>query len=147
MTKPDFDVLISSEILRTCREYVSPDKIFASCTYGPRVYGCLGDRANINLLLVLQAYNPKIRHFAKKFGDVRVLILAMAQEAFESDVELGQFGEIVAEIIALPYRPLVNADYLEEMELEMKKRLIIELLRNIIWQYPELSTELLIEPE
>jgi len=147
MTTPDSDVSIRSEILRICRESVSPDEIFASCTYGPRVYGYLGDRANINLLLVLQTHRPKIRHFAKKFNDVEVSILAMTLEAFESDVELGQFGEIVAEIIALPYHSLVNADYLEEMEVKIKRRFVLELLRNIIWQYPDLSTELLIEPE
>ena len=147
MTTPDFDVSIRPEILRICRESVSPEEIFASCTYGPRVYGCLGDRVDMNLLLVLQTYHPKIRHFAKKFHDARVSILVMTLEAFESDVELGQFGEIVAEVITLPYRPLLNADYLEEMEVKMKRRFVLELLRNIIWQYPELSTELLVKPE
>lgn len=147
MTKPDFDVLSMPEILRVCRQSVSSSEIFASCAYGPRVYGHFDDRAKINLLLVLRTYAPKMRHFAKRFDDVRISILAMTSEAFESDVEVGQFGEIVAEIIALPYRPLANANYLEEMEVKLKRRFVLELLRNVIWQYPELSNEVLIEPE
>ncbi len=147
MITPDFDVISTPEILGICRESVSSHEIHALCAYGPRVYGHFDDRASVNLLLVLRNYSPKMRHFRKSFDNVRVSILAMSLEAFESDVELGQFGEIAAEIIALPYRPLVNAEYLKEMEVKMKRRFVLELLRNLIWQYPELSTELLIEPE
>ncbi len=73
--------------------------------------------------------------------------MAIDKKVFETDVEEAKYGEFVAEVIALPYRPWINSRYLEEMEVKMKKRFVLELLKNIILQYPELSAELLIKPE
>jgi len=88
-----------------------------------------------------------MRNFTKQINGINLSILAIDQKTFESDVERGQFGEIVAEIIALPYQSWINPSYLEEMEVKMKKRFVVELLKDIVLQYPQLSTELLIKPE
>ncbi|MDH5448503.1 MAG: hypothetical protein OEY24_05655 [Candidatus Bathyarchaeota archaeon] len=134
-------------ILKLCKETASPQEIFAACFHGPRVYGYAKKKADVNVLLIVSAYSPKMRNFAKQIDSVNLSILAIDKKVFESDIEHGQFGEVAAEKIALPYQPWINPSYLEEMEVKMKKRFVLELLKNIILQYPELSTELLIKPE
>lgn len=141
------DVLEEERILKLCRETVGGKEIFAACFHGPKVYGHAHKKADINVLLIIRAYSPKIGNFTQQLNSVNLFILAIDRKVFESDVEHGKFGEFVAEIIALPYQPWVNPSYLQEMEVKMKKRFVIELLKNIILQYPELSLELLIKPE
>jgi len=80
-------------------------------------------------------------------NEVNVFILVVDQSAFEHDVEQGRFGEFFAEKITVPYQPFVNKEYLWEKEVEMKKRIVQELLENMVLEYPELSHELLIKAE
>jgi len=76
-----------------------------------------------------------------------VFILAVDQRIFERDVEQGWLGEFVAEKITVPYEPLINEEYLRQQEVKVKKRIIWELLENIVSEFPELSHELFIKTE
>ncbi len=140
------DVLDKERILKIARDTVGTE-ILACCLYGPRMYAHTNEKADLHIFLIIPNYQHKIRNFAKQINESHLSILAIDKEAFESDVEQGELGEFVAEIIALPYKPLVNPHYLEKMEVKIKKRFVLELLENIILQYPELSLELFIKPE
>jgi tRNA A-37 threonylcarbamoyl transferase component Bud32 len=74
-------------------------------------------------------------------------ILVVDRQAFETDVARGKLGEMLTEIVALPYMPWKNARYLKKMEVKIKKRFVVELLEDIVRQYPEMAGELLIQPE
>jgi tRNA A-37 threonylcarbamoyl transferase component Bud32 len=141
------NVFKEERILKLCNETVDSREIFAACFYGPRVYGYADEKADINVLLIISNYPTKMSTFTKQLNSIKLSILAIDQKVFESDVTQGQFGEFIAEIIALPYQPWINPSYLKKMEVKMKKRFVLELLKSIIWQYPELSMELLIKPE
>jgi len=56
-------------------------------------------------------------------------------------------GEALAERIVFPYIALENREYLHLQEVKLKKRLILELLENLISSFPELSLNLHIEPK
>lgn len=140
-------ILEEERTLKLCREALGSKHIFAACFYGPKIYGYTDEEANINTLLILPTYSPKIHNFTRQMNGVNLSILAIDQKVFESDLKKGQFGEFASEIIAFPYQPWINQGYLEEMEVKMKKRFVLDLLRNIVLQYPELSIELLINPE
>lgn len=139
--------LEKERILKLCKEVVSPNEIFASCFYGPGIYGYGDEESDINVMLVISRYPPKISTFSKQMNGVNLSILAIDKKVFESDVGHGEFGELVAEIITQPFQPWMKPKYLEKMELRMKKRFVLELLKNVILQYPELSMELLINPD
>jgi len=49
--------------------------------------------------------------------------------------------------LVFPYLPLINEEYLHEQEVKLKRRLVLELLENLVLDFPELSHELHIEPE
>jgi tRNA A-37 threonylcarbamoyl transferase component Bud32 len=53
----------------------------------------------------------------------------------------------VAGSLLFPYIALANGDYLHFQEVKLKKRLILELLENLVLAFPELSYELHIKPE
>jgi tRNA A-37 threonylcarbamoyl transferase component Bud32 len=147
MTKLENHTVIEEKCLELCREITDSSRIFAACFYGSRIYGSADSRAEVNALLIIPNYQAKIESLAKHTNGLSFSILAVDKEVFENDVEYGKLGEYVTEIIALPYQPWINRDYLRAMEVKIKKRFVLELLENIIFRYPELSMELIIKPE
>jgi tRNA A-37 threonylcarbamoyl transferase component Bud32 len=140
------DAGAKAQIREACTKIASLDEILAACFHGPGIYGG-SDTADIDALVVISDYAPKIRTFGMRTGDINTSIQGIDKAIFENDVKQGGFGELVAEVITLPYEALVNQTYLEQMEVEMKKRVTLQLLENLILRYPELWMELLIRPE
>ena len=139
--------LADKRVLQACKQIVSPKEIFASCIYGQRVYGFSGRKSDINILLIVSLYSPTIRGFSRRLDRANLSILVVDRQAFETDVARGKLGEMLTEIVALPYMPWKNARYLKKMEVKIKKRFVVELLEDIVRQYPEMAGELLIQPE
>ena len=122
-------------------------RVTAASFYGPWVCGYADEKSDLHVLLVLHNYRPRLRAYHKTLKEVRLFILAVDQRAFERDVKGGWLGEFVAEKLTVPYEPLVNEEYLQGQEVKVKRRIVSELLENIILEFPELSHELHIYPE
>jgi len=73
--------------------------------------------------------------------------LTVDQRTFEKDVASDWLGGLLVENLLLPYDPLANRNYLWEQDVAAKKRTIMEILGNLVLEYPEMSHELLIQPE
>jgi len=87
------------------------------------------------------------RRSLKTIEGSTVSLLAVDQKTFKKDVEKDWLGGLLVENMLVPYQPLVNADFLWKREVEAKKRVIVEILGNLVLEYPEMSQELLIRPE
>ena len=82
-----------------------------------------------------------------KILDTRTIVfLAVDEWIFERDVDRGLLGEALAWSLIVPHSSLKNADYLSRQEVTLKKRLIVELLENLVLDFPELSYEIYIDP-
>jgi tRNA A-37 threonylcarbamoyl transferase component Bud32 len=119
----------------------------AACFYGPRVCGYADDKSDMHVLLVLGDYRPRLRGYLKPLNGINAFILAVSQTAFERDAKQGWLGEFVAQNVTFPYEPFINEEYLQRQEVKMKRRIVWELLENIVLEFPELSHELLIKAE
>jgi len=122
-------------------------QIIAACFYGPKVCGYADDKSDVHVLLVLGNYRPRLRGYLKPLNGINAFILAASQAAFERDVKQGWLGEFVAQNVTVPYEPFINNEYLQRQEVKMKRRIVWELLENIVLEFPELSHELLIKAE
>ena len=130
-----------------CRQIAGSHRIVAVCFYGPRVCGYAEETSDANVLLVLGDYRPGLGTYLKPLNKVNVFMLVVDRGAFERDVEQGWLGEFVAEKIMIPYETLINEEYLRRQEVRVKKRIVLELLENLVSEFPELSHELLIRME
>jgi len=130
-----------------CRRVAGSREVVAACFYGPRVCGYADEKSNVNVLLVLRDYRPGLKCHVTTLNEVDAFLLVADCGAFERDVEQGLLGEFIAEKITVPYEPLINEGYLRGQEVRMKKRVVWELLENIVLEFPELSHELLIKAE
>ncbi len=138
---------VREAVLNFCSRIAESRKIVAACFYGPPVYGYADEKADLNVLLVLGDYRPRLMGYSETLNGTNMSVLTADQRAFERDVEQGWLGEFIAEKIALPYDDLINGEYLRIQEVKLKRRFIWELLENLVSEFPELSHELLIKPE
>jgi len=76
-----------------------------------------------------------------------IVFFAVDKWVFERDVDRGFLGEALASLLIFPYSALRNADYFRKQEIMLKKRLILELLQNMVLNYPELSYRIRFKPE
>lgn len=130
-----------------CKQIVASRELVAACLYGPYVCGYEHEKSDVNVLLVISGFRPTLRSYRKSLNGIDVLILAVERGAFEKDVEAGWLGEFAADKVMVPYEPLFNEEYLSCQEVLLKRRIIWELLENIVLGFPESSHELIIMPE
>jgi tRNA A-37 threonylcarbamoyl transferase component Bud32 len=99
------------------------------------------------MLLVLEDFQPRLMNYVKTLGASTLVVLAVDKRVFERDVNRGLLGEALAGVLIFPYKPMVNGEYLHLQEITLKKRLILELMQNLVLNFPELSYELYIKPK
>ncbi|MEM2971744.1 MAG: AarF/UbiB family protein [Candidatus Bathyarchaeia archaeon] len=135
------------EILGFCRRVAGSCQIKAVCVCGDYALGLCDEKAFLEVLLVLCGFQPRLMNYVKVFGGRNAVVVAVDSWVFERDVDRGFLGEALAGGLLFPYMPLTNGDYLYAQEVKLKKRLILELLENLVLSFPELSYGLHIKPE
>ncbi|MGQ9461256.1 MAG: lipopolysaccharide kinase InaA family protein [Candidatus Bathyarchaeaceae archaeon] len=132
-----------------CKDIAASSKsqIIAACFYGPRVCGYADDKSDVHVFLVLGDFRTRLKGHIKPLNGINAFILAASQSVFERDVKEGWLGEFVAQNVTVPYEPFINEEYLRLQEVKMKRRMVWELLENIVLEFPELSHELIIKAE
>jgi tRNA A-37 threonylcarbamoyl transferase component Bud32 len=111
------------------------------------VSGHADENSSLNVLLILDGFPLLLNTYSKITDGGNALILTVDRRAFKRDVEQAWLGEFVAEKVTVPYEPLINGEYLQRQEVKMKRRIVSELLENIVLEFPELSSEFLIKAE
>ncbi len=138
---------LKEDILDVCKGIAGSREALAACYFGPWACGYADKDSDIHVLLLLSGYGEGLGYHFRSLKDFDVSTLAVDQRIFESDVRKGLFGEFVAEKVTFPYEPLINREYLWRQEVKVKRRIVWELLENLVLEFPELSQELLIKAE
>lgn len=141
------DTKLTEEVVNFCKHVVGPCEIVAACRrsdYAPLLPVA---KRVLQVLVIVRNFQPRLMNYVKAFGDSNLWVLVVDAWVFERDVDRGFLGEAVAGGLIFPYTVLVNQNYLHLQEVALKKRLIIELLENLVLDFPELSNELRIRPE
>jgi len=134
-------------LLNWCRQIAGSREILGACMFGARVSGYGEEKSDVNVLLIVRNYQSRLMVYPKLLNDVNAFFLIVDSGLFETDVEQGIIGEFVAEKIMLPYQPIINPEYFQLQEKKLKKRVVWELLENLVLEYPEMSHEFVIEPK
>ncbi len=141
------DENLKENVLDFCRDVASSSEVVAACFHGPRVCGYADDKSDAHVCLVLSGYKIGLKYHIKPLDGINTFVLAVDQRIFQRDVEQGWLGEFVAEKVMFPYEPLINKEYLRRHDVKGKRRIVWELLDNLLLEFPELSQELLIKAE
>jgi len=138
---------LKENILNICKDVAGSRKITAVCVYGPWACGYANKKTDINVLLVLERFLLRLQNHYDTNGDTKISVLIVNRSNFERDIKKGWLGEFCAERLLLPYVPLINSEYLESNEKETKKRIIMEILGNLVLEFPESSYDFSIKNE
>lgn len=135
------------DLVELCCRIAVDRRIVCSAASGPLISGYGDAQCDINILLVLHRFAPRLRTYHKPIDDAKAFVLAVDKGAFQKDVSAGWLGETAAEKLLVPYEPLIDSDYLWRQEVTLKKRIMWEMLEALILEFPELSLEMIIEQE
>jgi hypothetical protein len=138
---------LQKEILDFCDHIAGHCKIDAVCQSDDYTFEEPTAKSTVEVLLLLQNFSPRLMSYVRVVGNRNVVIFAVDKWIFERDVDSGFLGEALARLLIFPYIALDNESYLRSQEISLKKRLIIELLENIVVTYPALSFHMRIKPE
>jgi len=134
------------DVLTTCKQKFE-EEIFAAAANLSYMRGRDKTESRVDVMLILDSSARKLSYERKNLDGGLLSILAVDRRTFEKDVENDWLGGMLVESLLMPYEPLVNKNFLWHQELKAKKRIIIEIINNLILEYPEMSRELLLKPE
>jgi Kae1-associated kinase Bud32 len=109
--------------------------------------GTPNGKATLEIVLVIRDFQPRLLSYVKIVGGRSLIFFAVDQWIFERDVDRSFLGEAIAGTLIFPHTALCGEEYLHTQEIQLKKRLILELLENLVLSFPELSYRLHIKPQ
>jgi len=104
-------------------------------------------KTTLEIVAVIRDFQPRLLNYMKVVDGRNLIIFAVDQWVFDRDVERGFLGEALAGTLIFPYSALDDRNYLHAQEILLKKRLILELLANLVLSFPELSYLIRIKPQ
>jgi tRNA A-37 threonylcarbamoyl transferase component Bud32 len=135
------------QILDLCRRLAGTAKITAVILLDNNSITASSVKPPLEVVVVLRAFQPRLLSYVKVIDGRSIIVFAVDKWVFERDVDRGFLGEAFASALIFPYTALDGEDYLHGQEISLKKRLILELLSNLVLSFPELSSLLRIKPQ
>jgi tRNA A-37 threonylcarbamoyl transferase component Bud32 len=135
------------EIREFCNHIAGSNQVTAISLLSDYSLGKLSAKTTLEIVLVIHDFQPRLMSYVKIIGGRNIIVFAVDQWIFERDVERGFLGEALAGTLIFPNMALCGEDYLHAQEIMLKKRLILELLENLVLSFPELSYRIHIKPE
>jgi tRNA A-37 threonylcarbamoyl transferase component Bud32 len=141
------DKSLQRQILEHCRHIAGAYQIAAICQSSDYEIQQPSARSTIEVLLVLKSFPAKLISNVRLVEGRNVVFFVVDKWIFERDVDRGFLGEALASLLIFPCTMLFGTEFLRNQEIALKRRLILELLENLVLTYPELSYTLQIKPE
>lgn len=138
---------LTKQILDFSMHIAGANKVKAVCICRNGALELAREKTVIQILLIVHNFQPKLMNYVKNIQGRNVVTLAVDEWVFERDVDRGFLGEALSWELILPYTPLINESYFHVQEVKLKKRLVSELLENLVLDFPTLSQEFYIKPE
>jgi Kae1-associated kinase Bud32 len=138
---------LTHQTLEFCKHIAGTSKIAALAIVDNYSMKTSNQRTIHEVILVIHDFQPRLMSYLKKINNKTFFVFAVDQWIFERDIDRGFLGEAIASKLIFPHLSLFGNDYLHEKEVSLKKRLILELLENIVVNFPELVQSIQIKPQ
>jgi tRNA A-37 threonylcarbamoyl transferase component Bud32 len=138
---------LHQQVLEFCRHIAGSAQITAISLLGNYSTGTSSVKAALEAMLVVRDFQPRLMSYVKIVDGRSIIFFAVDQWVFERDVDRGFLGEALAGTLIFPHTILHGEEYLQKQEILLKKRLILELLENLVLSFPDLAHQLHIKPK
>lgn len=130
-------------ILETCiKRAAKGRKVTSACIYGSKVAGYSRPDSDIDLLLVLDDYPYKVKYAYMEESGAKVSALVVDKKSLENDAIRAQLGEFVVGRLLHIYDPILNGEFLQQVEDTFKRRVILEEMHALVKAAGVLATEI-----
>ena len=125
---------------------VEPSKISGLAAYGSKVAGYARPDSDYDLIIVSKRFREGVRY---KYVDTPVAASALIVDEgmLVQDATSSYLGEFVVGRLLNVYEPLTNAELFRSVELEYKKRVLVEALLEVSSDYGDFGRHLLVPYE
>ncbi len=138
---------LHQQVLEFCSHVAGSAQITAISLLGNYSTGTSNIKATLEAVIVIRDFQPRLMSYVKIIGGRNIIVFAVDQWVFERDVDRGFLGEALAGTLIFPHTALLGEKYLHKQEILLKKRLILELLENLVLSFPDLAHQLHIKPK
>ena len=133
-------------IIRIINKVVKGLDIEAICMYGSRIAGYANEKSDYDVIVVINNYKNKVR-YKYIFDKIEISAIFVDKDSIIRDAKEGNLGEFVIGRLLNPYEVLVNPEFFDRVEIEYKKRIILEQTDRLQIEYRSLSEYLKIPAE
>jgi len=120
------------KLLELVKNAIQDYELVACCIYGSKVAGYARPDSDYDLLVILKDYKELIKYVYEHGNNgLDASILIVDSDMLIKDAEKAALGEFVIGRLLHPYEPLINNEYLKEVEVTYKRRVIIETINNL----------------
>lgn len=128
-------------IAKTVESLPEGREVAGFCTYGSRIAGYAKPDSDYDVILALRGYRETVR-YKYLSGEANVSALVVDSVALLADARRAALGEFVAGRFLNVYEPLAGAEFLGQVELSFKRRVVMELLSEVVASYGDFASEL-----
>lgn len=122
------------------------DRLRCVSIYGSQVSGYPSKGSDLDVLAVVDNFNEVIKYYYLRNFEPTVSLLAVDRDAFLEDATKGSLGEFVAGRLLTPFYPIKGHEFLERVDVLYKKKVVIDLCKNLVLEHKLAAGELLINP-
>ena len=133
-------------IIRIINKVVKGLDIEAICMYGSRIAGYANEKSDYDVIVVINNYKNKVR-YKYIFDKIEISAIFVDKDSIIRDAKEGNLGEFVIGRLLNPYEVLMNPEFFDKVEIEYKKRIILEQIDRLQIEYRSLSEYLKIPAE
>ena len=133
-------------IIRIINKVAKGLDIEAICMYGSRIAGYANEKSDYDIIVVINNYKNKVR-YKYIFDKIEISAIFVDKDSIIRDAKEGNLGEFVVGRLLNPYEVLVNLEFFDKVEIEYKKRIILEQIDRLQIEYRSLSEYLKIPAE
>jgi len=122
---------------------VDPSSITALCAYGSKVAGYARPDSDYDMIVVSKGFREGIRY--KYVGHpLHTSALIVDEQLLRDDADTSYLGEFVVGRLLNVYDPITNPEFLRSVEVEYKKRVIVEALLELSSDYGDFGRHLVV---
>jgi tRNA A-37 threonylcarbamoyl transferase component Bud32 len=116
--------------------------VVSLAAYGSQVAGYSKPKSDYDLILVKKPFYQRIKYFYLK-GEVDCAVLVIHPKTLENDCRKSSLGEFVSGRLLNPFFPITGKDFLKELEIAYKKRVVVEGLSRAYAEYEQFASEII----
>jgi Kae1-associated kinase Bud32 len=149
--KPENDAaatnVFNDEILKFCRHIAGQSQVLAIALVDNYSAKPENERIVHEVMMIIHNFQPRLMSYLKNVENKTILVFTVDQWIFERDIDRGFLGEAIASKLIFPHQTLLGDAYLWQREIDLKKRLVLELMENLVLGFPELVSKMQILPQ